>query len=153
MDEMGPAGGGQVGRSREWWWSLPLHQIISTLGVIVLASLLTFSTSSVPQARWILTETPYFPVQIGLALVVGFVLQRYLQHRVMLWVWLLPSLVLIISFVLTPLPFVGRLERYFGRGCRPEFRCFDQLAVTLPFYAAASYSLAALLSRALQRRP
>ncbi len=134
------------------WWTLPLHQIMSTLGVLVLAALLTFSTSSASRARQLLTETPYFPVQIGLAFVAGFILQRCLHHRVMLWVWLLPFLILSVSFILSPLPFVGRLEHFFGWACRPESRCFDQLAATLPFYTAASYSSAAFLRRTLQTR-
>lgn len=145
-----------AGQSHRWtglWWTFPLHQIMSSLGVPVLAGFLTFAITSVSRARWILTETPYFPVQIGLAFVIGFVLQRYLGHRVMQWVWVLPFLILSVSFVQTPLPFVARLDRYFGWGCRPELRCFVQLAVTLPFYAAVSYSLAAFLGRALQRHP
>ena len=149
---MTSAGRGQIQRETGSWWALPLHQIMSTAGVLVLAGFLTFATSSAAQARWILTETPYFPVQIGLAFVIGFVLQGYLRHRLMLWVWLLPFLILSVSFILTPLPFVSRIERYFDRGCRPEFRCFVQLAVTLPFYTAASYSFAAFLSRKLKRR-
>jgi|SRR5581483_3458467 len=143
---------GQIRSSMESWWVLPFHQIISTLGVIVLAGFLAFTTSSASRARLILTETPYFPVQIGLAFVIGFALQRCLRHRIMRWVWVLPSLILLVSFVLTPLSFVGRLQHYFGRGCKPEFRCFVQLSVTLPFYAAASYSLAAFLSSRFYKR-
>jgi hypothetical protein len=135
------------------WWTFPIHQIISTVGVLVLAGFLTFTTSSASRARWILTETPYFPVQIGLAFFIGFVLRRYLRHQVMQWVWVLPFLILFVSFVLTPLPLVGRLDRFFGRGCRPELGCFVQLAVTLPFYTAVSYSLSAFLSRKLQKHP
>jgi hypothetical protein len=143
---------GQIRSSLGSSWVLPFHQIISTLGVMVLAGFLAFATSSASRARWILTETPYFPVQIGLAFVIGVALQRCLRHRIMQWVWVLPSLILLVSFILTPLPFVGRLQHYFGRGCKLEFRCFVQLSVTLPFYAAASYSLAAFLSRILHRR-
>ena len=148
---MTSAGGRQIHWSTELLWTLPLHQITSTLGVLLLAGFVTFSTFSVSRARWILTETPYFPVQIGLAFVVGFVVQYYWRHWVMLWVWLVPLLVLLVSFILTPLPFVGRVERYFGWACRPEFRCFAQLAVTLPFYAATSYSFGAFLSRKISK--
>ena len=98
-----------------------------------------------------LTEIPYFPIQIALAFVMGFVLPRFLRHWLMKWIWVLPLLILCISFILTPLPLVGRLERYFGWGCRPEVGCFVQLAVTLPFYTAASYSLAAFLRNTIER--
>jgi hypothetical protein len=124
-----------------------LHQIISTIGVIVVASFLTFGILPQAKAHWILTETHYFPVQIGLAFFIGFVNRRYRGHAVMEWVWVLPSLILCVSLVLTPLPLTESLSRHFGRACKPEFRCFVQLAVTLPFYTAISYSVAALLSR------
>jgi len=102
-------GNGRFHRRTRLWWAFPLHQIISTVGVLILAGFLTFATSSSSRARWILTETPYFPVQIGLAFLIGFVLQRYLHHRVMQWVWVLPFLILCVSFGLTPLPIGGSL--------------------------------------------
>lgn len=142
---------GQFHRRTELLWAIPFHQIMSTVGVLVLAGLLTFAISTPSRARQILTETPYFPVQVGVSFVVGFTLRRFLHHRMMQWVWLLPFVILTVSFLLTPLPFVGRLDRYFNGGCKPEFRCFVQLAVTLPFYTAVSYSLAAFLSSTLER--
>lgn len=134
------------------WWAFPFHQILSTVGVIAVAGLLTFILSSSTRARWILTETPYFPVQIALALLIGFVLPRFLRHWLMYWVWVIPFLILCVSFILTPLPLAGRFGRYFGWDCRPEFRCFVQLAVTLPFYTAMAYSLTSFLRSAIQRR-
>jgi len=138
--------------NRGVWWAFPLHQILSTVGVLALAGLLTFIVSPLPRARWILTETPYFPVQIALAFLIGLVLPRFLRHWLMQWVWVLPFLILCVSFVLTPLPLVDRFEHYFGWGCRPELGCFVQLAVTLPFYAAAAYALAAFLRSTIQRQ-
>lgn len=132
------------------WWAFPFHQILSTIGVLALAGLLTFVFSPSQRARWILTETPYFPVQIALAFFIGLVLPRVLRHWLMKWVWVLPFLILCVSFMLTPLPIVGRIERFFAWGCRPELGCFIQLAVTLPFYTAASYSVAAFLRGAIQ---
>ena len=133
------------------WWAVPFHQLLSTLGLGALAGLLTFSLLPSSRARWILTETPYFPVQVVLAFFMGLVLPRFLRHWLMKWVWVLPFSILCISFILTPLPIVGRIERFFGWGCRPELGCFVQLAVTLPFYTAASYSAAASLRSAIQR--
>lgn len=141
----------QIQRRAGLWWAFPLHQLLSTVGVLILAGFLTFATLSPSRARWILTGTPYFPVQIVIAFFIGFVFQHYLRHRVMEWVWVLPFLILCVSVALTPLPLVGRFDRYFGWGCRPELHCFVQLAATLPFYTTASYSLAAFLSRTLRR--
>lgn len=128
-----------------WWWFL-LHQFLSTIGVSVLAAFLVSVITGPSRARWILTETPYFPIQITLAFLFGFALRRYRRHRAMEWVWVIPLLILCVCLAITPLPFVVRFQRYFGWACRPESRCFVQLAVTLPFYTAASYSLAAFLS-------
>jgi hypothetical protein len=151
---------GQIHRGARFWWTFPLHQIVSTVGILILSGLITFAITTPSRARWILTETHYFPVQIGLAFFVGFILHYYLHHRVMEWVWVLPFLFLcvffclgvkILSFDESSLPVGKRVDLYFGRSCRPEDRCFVQLAITLPFYTATSYSLAAFLSRTLQR--
>jgi hypothetical protein len=79
--------------------------------------------------HFILSETPYFPVQIAFALVLGWLLGRSLRHRSMLWVWILPLAILCFAFVTTPMEqtsvlakqFLGqtRLSHFFGWGCRP----------------------------------
>lgn len=128
-------------------WRFLIHQALSTVGILVGAGFLTFSLESPQNARRVLTETPYFPMQIFLAACVGFALRRRLRHPVMEWVWVLPLFALCLGFSITDLPFSVRLERFFGWGCRPELRCFDQLGLTLPFYTAAAYSLAPYISR------
>lgn len=138
---------GQVQGRAGVWWTFLIHQLLSTLGILMLAGFVTFAVASSSRARWILTETPYFPVQIALAFCAGFVLRRYWRHRAMEWVWVLPFFILCVSFARMHLTLGGRLEHFFGASCRPELRCFDQLAVALPFYTAVSYSLAAFLSR------
>ena len=137
-------------RKKGLWWALPFHQLLSTLGTGVLAGFLAFSILPPSRARWLLTATPYFPIQIALGFLIGFTLPRFLRHWLMEWMWLLPFVILSTSFVLTPLPLVGRFEHYFGWSCRPELRCFVQLGVTLPFYAATSYSLGAFARRKIQ---
>jgi hypothetical protein len=142
----------RIGRESGLWWKFPLHQVVSTIGVLVAAGFLAFATSTSSQARSILTDHPYFPVQVSLAFAAGFLLRRYLRHEVMRWVWVLPSLIVLVVLALTPLPVGERIGRLFGTSCKPELGCFDQLAVTLPFYTAISYSLAAFLSGLLQKR-
>ena len=95
---------GENKRTKGVWWAFPFHQLLSTVGVPVLGAFLTFTVSPPSEARWILTETPYFPVQIALALVIGFGLPRFLRHWLMEWVWALPFSILCVSFILTPLP-------------------------------------------------
>lgn len=134
------------------WWAFPFHQILSTVGILAFAGIVSFILLPTSRARWILTEVPYFPIQTSLAFCIGVFLPRFLRHRFMEWTWVLPFFVLCVCILLTPLTFAGRFERYFSWGCRPEARCFVQLAVTLPFYTATSYSLAAFLSRKARKR-
>ena len=106
----------------------------------------------------IVSENPYFPVQIISGLILGWLLGRVLRHRSMVWVWVLPlgilcyyvatASVLIPTSVLSR-PGIGqsRFSHYFGWGCRPVDHCLDQLLITMPFYTSLAYSLAAMLGR------
>jgi len=146
-----------------------LHQIIAVIGVPVAAPWayvlcigvlgLFGRTIYMTHFHRILTETPYFPVQILFGLFLGWFLGVYLRHRSMLWVWVLPFAVM--CFVFAAFPFIGqlalshyadlssssRLSHFFGWGCQPKNHCLDQLMITLPFYSAVAYSLGGLLAR------
>src|ERR1700688_2599328 len=90
------------------------HLIISTFGVGVTAAVLTYSVvlplhQFIPSlnsrtVHWILTETPYFPVQILVGLLWGFQLGRRYQHRVMLWTWVVPAVAIAFLILFVPLP-------------------------------------------------
>jgi len=140
------------------------HLIGSTVGISLSAAFLTYSTViSLHQfypsigdrtVHWILTETPYFPVQILLGLLYGFLLSRRFGHATMLWVWLVPALAIVCLIVLNPVTpvFVGgveltAIEHFFGWRCLPQNHCFEQVALTLPLYSATAYSLGALVAR------
>ena len=47
----------------------------------------------------IVSELPYFPVQIIFALILGLLLGRALRHRSIVWVWVLPLAILCYSLV------------------------------------------------------
>lgn len=152
-----------------------LHQYIGTLGIVISAAYLTAYAFDVlrlfgkpiPSERiyWVLTGTPYYPVQIGLGLLLGWLIGRHLQHRAMLWVWVLPFTYLTYAVVAIPtlvpnwIPPAyqagigeSRFRHYFGWGCGGQHPCFDQAAITLLFYAAAAYSIGALLARRAPKR-
>jgi hypothetical protein len=152
-----------------------LHQFIGYFGIIILATYLTAYVFDVLHLigkplpsntmYWILTGTPYYPVQIGLGLSLGWLIGRRVQHRAMLWVWVLPFAYLIYALVAIPTLVpnwispayqagIGesRFRHYFGWGCGGAHPCFDQAAFTLPFYGAAAYSIGALLARKVQKR-
>jgi hypothetical protein len=114
---------------------------------------------------WVLTGNPYFPVQVVLGLLLGFLIARHLRHREMMLTWIIPLIALSYAFIavptflpsLTPPQFqagVGesRLAHYFGWGCQAATRCMDQTIVTLPFYASVAYSLGALLAGRVPER-
>jgi len=147
-----------------------LHQFIGTLGIDMFAGFLLGYGFDVLQLfgkrfpqhtmSWILTGTPYYPVQIGLGLLLGWLIGRRVQHRAMLWIWILPSAYLTYALIAIPtlvpqwLPpkyqaGIGesRFKHYFGWGCGGVHPCFDQNAITVLFYIAAAYSIGALLAR------
>ena len=115
--------------------------------------------SHVELSYLLLSGRPYFPIQIGLALVLGWICGRHLWHKSMVWVWVLPFAILCYAFIAIPtvtphLPSryqagIGesRVSHYFGWGCGPWNYCHDQAGITLPFYIAAAYSLGALFAR------
>lgn len=138
-----------------------VHQFVGTFGVAIFAYLLGISLHdlasllgakySMRPVHFILTETPYFPVQIVLGLWFGWLLRRRLGHRSMNYVWVFPLLLLCYAILVFPAQNVGYTSvfankpssrsHYFGWGCQPKNHCLDQLLITMPFYAAASYSL------------
>lgn len=170
-----PPGDSKTGSGRRRAALFVFHQAIGTIGIIAGAPvvialsapvfrLLGWATLAM-RAHTILTQTPYFPLQIALGLLAGWVLGRYLFHPLSPWVWLAPCVIL--CFALVAFPETGQfavsqyaylsspsvLSHFFGRGCRPADRCLDQLVITLPFYSAAAYSLGALLARKGARAP
>jgi hypothetical protein len=152
------------------------HQLVATLGVSVAAGfatavsfgmlrLLDSGLFSSHNAYWLATEVPYFPVQIIWGFWLGWLLQRRLQHRSMLWVWVLPFLSLCYAIVVGPIFILhpdsiivqagggfSSLSHYFGQGCGAKDLCLDQLVFTMPFYASVAYAFGALLARKVHPR-
>lgn len=120
--------------------------------------------------------TPYFPIQVGLSLFLGWVVGGTLRHRCIIWVWILPfvslcfalvgvSLIPAPSFASLGYPLAGsltiaqstglslssRLTHFFGWGYR--IQPFNQVVATLPFYCAAVYSIGAVVASRLMRAP
>ena len=147
-----------------------LHEFIAMCGIPFTAPLvfslgfkfLLLFGHSYPRKTFysIVSETPYFPVQIIFAFLLGWLLGRALRHRSMVWVWVLPLAILCYSLltatVLIPewtsvlvRPGVGQswFSHYFGWGCQPAAHCLDQLLITMPFYSSLAYSVGAALAR------
>jgi hypothetical protein len=146
-----------------------VHQLIGTWGIGVAAPLALILCSDIVRVfgvavymrgvHRILTETPYFPVQVLFGLFLGWLLARFLPHRSMLWVWIVPLGVLCCAVIAFPwtgqltipqyagLSSSSRFAHFFGWGCSPRNRCLDQLMITMPLYSASAYSLGAWLAR------
>jgi hypothetical protein len=144
-----------------------MHQFIGMYGIPFTAPivfslgfkfLLLFGRSYPPKTFYsVVSELPYFPVQIIFAVILGWLLGRVFRLRSMVWLWVLPLAILCYSVatrVLNPATVltssvVGQswFSHYFGWGCRPADHCLDQLVVTLPFYSSLAYSTGVALSR------
>jgi hypothetical protein len=142
-----------------------MHQIVGTEGVVWLTALGVFlfkrSITEVHEGwadsafmrgmHLIFSNTPFFPIQIAVGAYLGWKLYSRWRHRSMLWVWILPGLVLTYAVIAIPTfsPWslsaeTGSLSHYFGWGCQADYRCYDQLTFTQPFYTSVAYSLGAL---------
>jgi hypothetical protein len=154
-----------------------VHQIVGTYGI---AACTTFALGLTldflgPIGRsfgqenyhFVLTDIPFFPLQLCTGFCAGWFISRKLRDRSMIWVWVLPLMLLLWALADLPSispsqltsvmmqPSVGqnRWSHYFGWGCRTKYGCLDQLVITLPFYAAVVYSFGAYLEqrRGIQR--
>lgn len=137
-----------------------MHEVFSTVGVIILSGFITFDIVWIVHhiysgfgnkvASRILTEMHFFPVQVCISLVLGWLLNRSLGQKQASWVWVLPTAVLMIAIIHGPV-FNGiddgysAMSHFFGTGCAPQNHCFDQVVFTLPVYTSAFYSLGASL--------
>jgi hypothetical protein len=149
-----------------------MHQIIATEGVIWLtivgSFLLRGSIEAVHEPRahsalmWamrlIMSNAPFFPIQIAAGTYLGHKLYRLWGHRSMIWVWILPGVLLTYAVIAIPTlspwslsPQTGPLSHYFGWGCQAKYNCYDQFTFTQPFYTSVAYCLGALwASRRMQ---
>jgi hypothetical protein len=154
------------------WFAI--DQVLGTVGVAASAPLIFFQfcnlllvfgwTYPVLHRYPILSENPYFPVQITLGLMLGLMVGSCARRPSMLWIWVLPLLLL--CYAVAEIPTISpllssmllqsgathsRLSHYFGWGCQPRDRCIDQLLVTMPFYASVAFSVGALSGQQMDK--
>jgi hypothetical protein len=147
------------------------HQLMGTVGVVVLAAFMTFSFCSLAgqwsswfssrRASWMLTEVPGFPVQILVGINAGVLLGRHLGGRASRWVWVLPTVSLCLAMysfrvrVWSVILHAGTesvFSYFFGYGCRVSDRCFDQLLTTLPFLSSSGYAVGTIVAEKFRNR-
>ena len=127
-----------------------LHQLLCPYVLVALTSFLTFCVvglfhGTVGTMRMLLFATPFYPLQIGMALVAGYLLTRYLNLPLARWIWVLPAALLLTQVLFRHLPDdVSRWGYWFGWfGIVGHVYPPLQVGVTMPFYTSAAYSLAA----------
>ena len=113
-----------------------------------------FPSITIRRAHWLLTETPFFPVQILVGLANGFWMRRFSRLPFGEWIWILPSLLLIAGILFLPIPpGQNRLGHLFGWSGLPPNRTPDghpqlyEIVLTMPFYLSVAYSSGQRLSR------
>jgi hypothetical protein len=93
----------------------------------------------------LLCDNPYFLGPILAAFALGILGNRVWKTRSALWVWLLPTIILILK-VLTWKSHTSRSNladawaNYFGSDCGGS-ECLNEVFVTAPFYTSVAYTL------------
>jgi hypothetical protein len=135
-----------------------VHLCVGTYGCMVSAAILVYTLF--PLARTLYPDLqfrtfnrvlslPYFPLQILMGLITGYLGQLKLRSKAARWIWLVPLAVLVIQFFSLDVSvfessLLVRVDHFFGSACRPP-ACFDQIRYTAPFYTAVAYSIGTLL--------
>jgi len=127
-----------------------LHQAFCPYALVVVTAFLTFTAVGLIQgtahtASSLLTMNPFYPAQVVVGLAAGYVVGRHFDWPFARWTWVVPASVLLIATVFAPVPAgLPRLGYLFGWSGVPRRGMVPlQLAVTMPFYLSAAYSLAA----------
>ena len=134
-----------------------VHQVISTLGVMMLSAMSWYGTVellkllrlnvTVQATTFVLLGIPGFPFQGAAGFVLGFGLARRIRTKSVIFVWILP--LLWFSFGALAVAPSSRLAYLVGAGCKVSRGCFYQVSFTLPLVTAALYTLGAVVSRYL----
>jgi hypothetical protein len=101
----------------------------------------------------VLVDNPYFLGPIVVAFALGILSHRVWKTKSALWVWLLPTIVLVWN-VLTWKSYTTRSNwadawaNYFGSDCGGS-ECLYEVFVTAPFYTSIAYSLGWIAMRVL----
>jgi hypothetical protein len=130
------------------------HQIFCPYVLLVATAFLTFSLvgafhGTSRTASYILTGTPYFPIQICVGAISGFLVGRHTVWPITRWVWVLPAGFLLTSMIVVPTPQGSSLFGHWFGWSGASGHMFPPLqpGITMPFYLSATYSLFSLLGR------
>jgi len=137
-------------------WKRPLacvaHQVLCPYALLAATAAATYSVVGMFRgtrglAQAVLLGTTYYPAQIAVGLIAGYIVGRYFVWPLTGWTWVLPAGLLFSALVFASVPHgVSRLDYWFGwSGVVGHAFPPLQPGVTMPFYLSSAYSLAALL--------
>jgi len=129
-----------------------LHQFFCPYALLFITGIITFSViwmfhGTAKTASYILTGTPYFPIQIAVGAIAGFLVARYFDWPLTRWTWVVPLGILLTSMLFVPPPHGVSLFGYWFGWSGASGRVFPPLqpGITMPFYLSVTYSLFSLL--------
>jgi hypothetical protein len=139
------------------WAQYLLELFLATYGPMIAAAMLIYALFPVAHSVDVsltfrtfnrILSRPYFPVQIGLGLMTGYVVRARLRTPFTFWVWIIPTIFLgfcVLTFKTGVFEswWTVRLDHFFGSKCQPP-ECFDQMRCTTPFYTSWAYMLGGL---------
>lgn len=147
--------------SREAAARFLVHQVVGTVGVVVLSAMSWYATLELLKlarvsltaetASLILLGIPGFPFQSASGFALGFGLSRRVRATSVVFIWILPLLWFL--FGAFSVAATWNLAYLVGGKRNATEGCFYQVTFTLPFVASVSYTLGAVVSLWVMRRP
>jgi hypothetical protein len=135
-----------------------LHQLFCPYLLMMAIGAVTFKVvgafhGHASTASYVLTGTPFFPVQIAAGLVIGFSIGRFFDWPLARWVWVVPALLLALSMIfVSPVQLTSVWGYWFGwSGVSGRAFPSFQPCLTMPLYLSAAYSVASLIGQRMRR--
>lgn len=136
-----------------------LHQLFCPYALLVIIAAVTFTVLGAFHEHWttasyVLTGTPYFPVQIAAGLIVGYCVGRFSNWPLTRWIWVFPAASLAIAMTVIPPAHGTHLLGYWFGWAGASGRIYPPLqpGFTMPLYLSAAYSFASLFGQHAQHK-
>ena len=140
-----------------WSVSAVVHQFIGLVGIPVLSAFVIFTLCSIARGLnlaflqylegSLLTQIPVYPVQASIGLLTGFVLGRYSQRRIILWIWVLPLILFCLALIFEPMNGSAVFGPYYFSETHHESTLLGRLSWSILFIPSAAYALGAKIAK------
>lgn len=140
-----------------WIASAIVHQTIGLIGIPVLSTFLVFTLISIAHsfsptisdhlASKLLTQVPGFPIQAAVGLLAGFLIGRFPQRKIILWVWVLPLILYCVALLFPPINGSSLFGPYYPPEAHHKSTLLEQLSWSILFIPSAAYALGAHIAK------